>query len=88
MRFSVNVYFWIIINTHCYNSTTLKKKVKQTLTFQKSNTIEQTKLINEQQRQSYFLVSIYLFLVFFAGRFVIKDALPYFGFDKEIFDRY
>jgi uncharacterized membrane protein len=27
-------------------------------------------------------------LVLFAGRFVIKDALPYFGFDKEVFGSY
>jgi uncharacterized membrane protein len=31
---------------------------------------------------------IALFLFLFAGRFIVKDALPYFGFDKETFGNY
>jgi uncharacterized membrane protein len=33
-------------------------------------------------------LGIILFLFLFAGRFIVKDALPYFGLDKETFGRY
>lgn len=33
-------------------------------------------------------MALWLFLVLFAGKFVVKDALPYFGFDEEVFGRY
>jgi len=48
----------------------------------------QSKPVALQQRQTYVRLGILLFLAIFAGRFVIKDAIPYFGFDKEIFGRY
>lgn len=48
----------------------------------------QSKLVAIQQRQSYVRLIITLALVVFAGKFVIHDALPYFGFNKETFGRY
>ncbi len=41
-----------------------------------------------QKPTSLFTLGIVLFLFLFAGRFIVKDALPYFGFDKETFGRY
>ncbi|MGF2414722.1 DUF2306 domain-containing protein [Ferruginibacter sp.] len=48
----------------------------------------QSKLISLQQGKSYVRLVVVLLLVVFAGKFVIHDALPYFGFDKETFGRY
>ena len=48
----------------------------------------QSKLIALQQRQSYIRLVVVLFLIVFAGKFVIQHAIPYFGFDKETFGRY
>ncbi len=50
--------------------------------------MSQTNLTNQQQPQFYLQSGILLFFVLFAGRFVIKDALSYFGCDKEIFGSY
>jgi uncharacterized membrane protein len=33
-------------------------------------------------------LAVVLFLFLFAGRFIVKDALPYFGLDKETFGGY
>lgn len=38
--------------------------------------------------KSYLTLFFWLFLIVFAGRFVIKDALPYFGFTEEIYGRF
>lgn len=38
--------------------------------------------------KSYLRIGISIFLILFAGKFVITDALPYFGFDKENFGNY
>lgn len=54
----------------------------------KTITMAQSKLIPLQQRTSYVGLGILLFLILFAGKFVVFDAIPYFGFDKEIFGRY
>jgi hypothetical protein len=48
----------------------------------------QAKLIPLQHRQHYVRLGILLFLILFAGKFVILDAIPYFGFNKAIFGRY
>ena len=48
----------------------------------------QSKLISLQQRQSYVRLFVSLFLIVFAGKFVIQHALPYFGFTRETFGRY
>lgn len=41
-----------------------------------------------QKLKSLVTFGIVLFLFLFSGRFIVKDALPYFGFEKEIFGRY
>lgn len=41
-----------------------------------------------QKPKSFLTLGIVLFLLLFAGKFIIKDALPYFGFDKETFGSY
>mgnify|MGYP002783901183 FL=1 len=38
--------------------------------------------------KSYVTLLAVLFLIVYAGKFVIHDALPYFGFEKETFGRY
>ena len=38
--------------------------------------------------KSYLQVLIWVFLILFAGKFIIKDALPYYGFTQEVFGRY
>ena len=48
----------------------------------------QSKLIPLQQRQSYGRLIILIFLVLFAGKFVVLDAIPYFSLNKEIFGQY
>jgi Predicted membrane protein (DUF2306) len=48
----------------------------------------QSKLISLRQGKSYVRLVVVLLLVVFAGKFVIHDALPYFGFDKQTFGRY
>jgi uncharacterized membrane protein len=41
-----------------------------------------------QKPKSFVTAGIVLFLFLFAGRFIVKDALPYFGLDEETFGRY
>lgn len=41
-----------------------------------------------QKPKSYLRFGILLFLILFAGKFIINDALPYFGLDKETFGGY
>ncbi|MBX9785367.1 MAG: DUF2306 domain-containing protein [Chitinophagaceae bacterium] len=41
-----------------------------------------------QKPKSIVTLAIVLFLFLFAGRFIVKDALPYFGLDKETFGWY
>ena len=36
----------------------------------------------------YLRLGLTLFLILFAGKFILKDALPYFGFEQETFGRY
>lgn len=38
--------------------------------------------------KSYLNLVLWLLLIVFASRFVIKDALPYFGFDQQVLGRY
>lgn len=49
--------------------------------------MEQSNLLL-QKPKSYLRVGVLLFLILFAGKFIINDALPYFGLDKETFGRY
>lgn len=41
-----------------------------------------------QKPKSYLRIGVLLFLILFAGKFIINDALPYFGLDKETFGGY
>lgn len=43
---------------------------------------------NLQKPTSIFKMGLWLLLIVFAGKFVVKDALPYFGFTEEVFGRY
>ncbi len=45
-------------------------------------------LLTQLKPKSYLRLGLTLFLILFAGKFVIHDALPYFGLEKEIFGRY
>lgn len=38
--------------------------------------------------QSYLKLIMWIFLLALAGKFIIKDALPFFGFEQEVFGRY
>ncbi len=38
--------------------------------------------------KSWLILTFWIFLILFAGRFVLNDALPYFGFDEEVFGRF
>lgn len=38
--------------------------------------------------KSYLRLGLTLFLILFAGKFILKDALPYFGFEQETFGHY
>jgi len=48
----------------------------------------QSKLLTLQKPTSYVRAGIVLFLILFAGKFVVHDALPYFGLDQETFGRF
>ena len=45
-------------------------------------------LLSQLKPKSYLIFALTLFLILFAGKFVIKDALPYFGLEKETFGHY
>ncbi len=38
--------------------------------------------------KSYLILAAWTCLIAFAGKFVIRDALPYFGFDEKVFGRF
>lgn len=38
--------------------------------------------------KTWLLLLAWVFLIVFAGKFVIDDALPYYGFDKEVYGRF
>lgn len=48
----------------------------------------QSKLLTVKKPTSYVRIVIVLFLILFTGKFVVQDALPYFGFYPETFGRY
>lgn len=51
--------------------------------------MEQTSLTSSHTKpKSYLKLIGWTFLIMFGGKFVIKDALPYFEFDPEIFGRF
>ncbi len=50
--------------------------------------MEKLNLLNQLKPKLYLRFGLILFIILFAGKFVINDALSYFGFDKETFGRY
>ena len=50
--------------------------------------MEQSNLLTRLTPKSYLRIGLTILLILFAGKFVINDALPYFGFDEAIFGRY
>lgn len=58
------------------------------ITQQKTFMAQTNNTLIAQKPKSYVTLAVVLFLTVFAGKFVVKDALPYFGFDEETFGRY
>jgi hypothetical protein len=58
------------------------------LIINKQNIMKQTSLLSLAKPKSYLILIGWAFLIVFGGKFVIKDALPYFGFDPEVFGRF
>ena len=50
--------------------------------------MEQSNLLARLTPKSYVRLGLTVLLILFASKFVINDALPYFGFDKATFDSY
>ncbi|MFC4720871.1 DUF2306 domain-containing protein [Geojedonia litorea] len=50
--------------------------------------MKQSKLISISGPYGFLKVIAWVFLILFAGRFVVKDALPYFGMDPNVLGRY
>lgn len=50
--------------------------------------MEKSTPLNQFKLKSYISFGLTILLILFAGKFVINDALPYFGFAKETFGRY
>jgi hypothetical protein len=45
-------------------------------------------LFSVSKPKGYLSLAFWIFLIVFGGRFILKDALPYFGFTEEIFGRW
>jgi uncharacterized membrane protein len=50
--------------------------------------MDKSNFLTQFKPKSYLRFALTLFLILFAGKFIIKDALPYFGFEKETFGHY
>jgi uncharacterized membrane protein len=50
--------------------------------------MEKLNSLTQFKPQSYLRFGLTVFLMLFAGKFVINDALPYFGLEKETFGHY
>ncbi len=50
--------------------------------------MKQSTLLSLLKSQSYLKLIGWTFLIVFGGKFVIKDALPFFGFNPEVFGRF
>lgn len=50
--------------------------------------MNQSNFFTLSKPKSYLRFGLTLFLMLFAGKFIIKDALPYFGFEQETFGHY
>jgi len=50
--------------------------------------MSQKSIFTLSQPKDYLILTFWLFLVVFGGRFIIKDAIPYFGLDPEVLGRW
>ena len=50
--------------------------------------MDKLNLSSQLKPKSYLRLGLTIFLILYAGKFVINSALPYFGFDKETFGDY
>ena len=50
--------------------------------------MKQSNIFTLSKPKSYLTLVVWLFLIVFAGKFIIKDAFPYFGFEEEVFGRF
>ena len=50
--------------------------------------MNQPSLFKLRTPASYLTLLFWAFLIVFAGKFIIKDALPYFGFEQEVFGKW
>ena len=50
--------------------------------------MEKLNLVTHTKTKFYIRFVLTIFLILYAGKFVINSALPYFGFDKETFGDY
>ena len=50
--------------------------------------MKQKSIFSLSRPRAYIILIFWLFLIVFAGRFIIKDALPYFGFNEDVFGRW
>ena len=59
--------------------------ISHTKQFKLKLTMEKLNLSTQFKPKAYLRLGLTIFLILFAGKFVINDALPYFGFNKETF---
>ena len=50
--------------------------------------MKQSGIFSLSKPNSYLILVFWIFLIVFGGRFVIKDALPYFGFNEDFFGKW
>ncbi len=50
--------------------------------------MSRTSLIRINGTKAYLILAFWVFLILFAGRFLIKDAVPYFSLQEDVFGRF
>ena len=50
--------------------------------------MKESNIFTLSKPRSYLTLIVWIFLIVFAGKFIIKDALPYFGFEEEVLGRF
>ena len=50
--------------------------------------MKQSNIFTLSKPKSYLTLILWMVLLFFAAKFIIRDALPYFGFEKEVLGRF
>ncbi len=61
---------------------------KACFTLFSNHQMKQSSIFSLSERYSHIRLIAWVFLVVFAGRFILKDALPYFGFEEAIFGKW